>query len=493
MYSMKDYILLLPVLFPIISALFTLIIKKQFSDRSFREKYVFATLVLTLLFTICTLVKGGEVVLCNLTENLPIKLKVDEMTYLFNMLVSVMWLFSGFYSFEYMKHEENNESYYLFYLLTEGVLLALGMAANFMTLYLFYEFMTFLSLPLALHTRTKEAISGGLKYLFYSVFGASLALIGFFFMNYYGNIEFLAGGNLYPYLVSGNEELLKVIFFLTILGFSAKAGMFPLHGWLIAAHPVAPAPASAVLSGVITKAGVLAIIRVIYYQVGVNFLRGTWVQYAFMTLTLITIFMGSMMAYKENLFKRRLAYSSVSQVSYALLGLSTMHPIGFVGALLQVVFHSVTKNMLFMCAGAVIYKTHKTFVDELKGIGKNMPITMWCFTIGALALVGIPPMSGFVSKWFLAQGVINTNIPIYNYLGPIVLLCSAFLTAGYLITVSISAFIPGSDFKYEDVQKQDPNFFMLIPLIILAVLCVVLGAYPTPLINFFASIANLIM
>ncbi len=490
---MKNYILLLPVLFPIVSALLTLVIKKQFSDRAFREKYVFTVLFLNLIFTLAALFKGNELVLCNLTEDLPIKFKIDGMTYLFDILVSFMWLLSGFYSFEYMKHEENNESYYLFYLLTEGVLIALGMAANFMTLYLFYEFMTFLSLPLALHTRTKEAIDGGLKYLFYSVFGASLALIGFFFMRYYGSIEFIPGGTLNTNLIAGHEGLLKVIFFLTIFGFSAKAGMFPLHGWLIAAHPVAPAPASAVLSGVITKAGVLAIIRVIYYQVGVNFLRGTWVQYAFMTLTLITIFMGSMMAYKENLFKRRLAYSSVSQVSYALFGLSTMHPIGFVGALLQVTFHSVTKNMLFMCAGSVIYKAHKTLVSELKGIGKNMPITMWCFTIGALALVGIPPLSGFVSKWFLAQGSINAGIPVYNYLGPVVLLCSALLTAGYLVTISISAFIPGSDFKYEEVKNQDPNFFMTTPLIILSILCFVLGAFPTPLIKFFESIANLIM
>ena len=417
---MNDFVLLVPILFPAVAGLFTLLIKKLFSNRSFRQVYVCIVLIATLVLTINALLHGGTLVVFNLTSTLPIKLKVDEMTYLFNILVSVMWTLAGIYSFEYMKHEENNESFYLFYLLTEAVLLGLGMAANFMTLYLFYEFMTLLSLPLALHTRTKEAISGGLKYLFYSIFGASLALLGFFFMNYYGNIEFVKGGTLIASKVANNEGLLKTIFFLTILGFSAKAGMFPLHGWLPSAHPVAPAPASAVLSGVITKAGVLAIIRVIYYQVGVDFIRGTWVQYAFMILTLITVFMGSMLAFDENVLKKRLAYSSVSQVSYVLFGISTMHPIGFVGALLQVVFHSITKNLLFMTAGSIIYKTHKSKVDELKGIGKNMPITMWCFTIGGLALVGIPPMTGFVSKWYLAQGALNSGESVLSYVGPIV-------------------------------------------------------------------------
>ena len=273
---MKDYMLLLPIVFPAIAALFTLVIKKQFSDRGFRTKYVGVVLLLTLIFNFYAILNFRGLTLFYLTRNLPIEFRVDGMTILFNSIVTIMWFLAGVFSFEYMKHEENNESFYLFYLLTESVLIALGMASNFMTLYLFYEFMTFLSLPLALHTRTKEAISGGLKYLFYSVFGASLALVGFFFMNQYGDITFRAGGTLIASKVLGNEALLKVIFFLTILGFSAKAGMFPLHGWLPSAHPVAPAPASAVLSGVITKAGVLAIIRVIYYQVGVNFLRGTW-------------------------------------------------------------------------------------------------------------------------------------------------------------------------------------------------------------------------
>lgn len=490
---MNDYMLLLPIVFPAIAALLTLVIKKKFQDRGFRTIYVGIVLALTLIFNFYAILNFKGLTLFYLTKNLPIAFKVDGLTYLFNSLVTIMWFLAGVFSFEYMKHEENNESFYMFYMLTESVLIALGMAANFMTMYLFYEFMTFLSLPLALHTRTKEAINGGLKYLFYSVFGASLALIGFFFMSQYGSIEFIPGGTLNTMKVLGHENLLKGVFFLTILGFSVKAGMFPFHAWLTAAHPVAPAPASAVLSGIITKAGVLAIIRVIYYQVGVDFLRGTWVQYAFMTLTLITVFMGSMMAYKEKVLKKRLAYSSVSQVSYVLFGLSTMTTIGFVGALLQVVFHSIAKNLLFMGAGAIIYREHKTMVAELKGIGKNMPIVMWCFTIGGLALVGIPPLTGFVSKWYLAEGSLMSGVPVLTYVGPIILLASALLTAGYLVTISIDAFIPGADFDYSTVKNTEPNLYMLIPLVLLAVLCFVCGTFATPFISFFTNIAQTIL
>ena len=488
-----NMLLIIPVFFPIIMGVLTLAIKKQFSDRAFRQKYVAAVLVINLILTVVALMQGGELVLINLTETLPVLLRVDGMTWLFTMVVSVMWLLAGVFSFEYMKHEDNNESYYLFYIISLGILIGLGMAGNFMTMYLFYEAMTLLTLPMVLHSRTKESVAAGLKYLFYSIFGASLALVCFFFMNTYGSIEFVAGGTLDPAKVAGHEGVLLVVFFLAIVGFGAKAGMFPLHGWLPTAHPVAPAPASAVLSGVITKAGVLGVVRVVFYQAGVDFLRGTWVQYAWMTLTLVTVFMGSMLAYKEKLFKKRLAYSSVSQVSYVMFGLSTMTPVGMIGALLHVVFHSVVKNCLFMSAGAVIYKAHITKVDDLSGIGKRMPIVMWCFTIASITLVGIPPTSGFVSKWYLAMGSLQSGCGAFTWIGPAVLLTSALLTAGYLLTISIKAFLPGADFDYDKLEKCEPNKFMTIPLIILAAAAVIFGIYASPLKAFFEAIAMSVM
>ena len=271
-------------------------------------------------------------------------------------------------------------------------------------------------------------------------------------------------------LVKGHETLLLGVAFAVILGFGAKAGLFPLHAWLPTAHPVAPAPASAVLSGVITKAGVIAIIRVIYYQFGAAFLRGTWMQTALLCPALVTIFMGSSMAYREKILKKRLAFSTVSQVSYILFGLFLMNTTAMTGSLLHVLCHSVVKDGLFLCAGAIIYKTGKTDVKELTGIGKEMPVVLWCFTLCALALIGIPPMCGFMSKWYLALGSLSSSIPVISWLGPVILLISALLTAAYLLPITIRGFFPGEDYNYSALVKKEPNAWMLLPLILLAAL-----------------------
>ncbi|MCD8067732.1 MAG: hypothetical protein LUE87_02335, partial [Lachnospiraceae bacterium] len=199
----------------------------------------------------------------------------------------------------------------------------------------------------------------------------------------------------------------------------------------------------AVLSAIITKGGVLGIIRVLYFIFAPELLAGTWVQTALLTLALITVFMGSMLAFREKLLKKRLAYSTVSQVSYVLFGLFCLDTgDAFTGAILQVVCHALVKSALFLCAGAIIYKTGKKYVGELEGIGKQMPVTMFFFTLASLSLVGIPPTGGFIAKWYLAVGALNCNILVFSVLGPAVLLVSALLTAGYLFPVSIQGYLP---------------------------------------------------
>lgn len=424
------------------------------------------------------------------TGDLVILLKTDGLSRVFAGLTSVIWLLVGVYAFEYIRHEANEERFFLFYLLTLGSLMGLSFAGNYMTLYLFFELMTLASMPMVLHSMTREAVAAALKYLFYSIAGASLALTGFFVMLQYGSIEFAAGGTLDAAAAGGQNTLLLVAAMLTIIGFCTKAGMFPMHSWLPTAHPVAPAPASAVLSGVITKAGVLAVIRVVFYQFGADLLRGTWVQYTWISLCLVTVVMGSMLAFKEQQLKKRLAYSSVSQVSYILFGLSLLTAAGMVGAMLHLVFHSVIKNGLFMVAGAMIYKTHKTHVGQLRGIGKEMPATMWCFTLLSVALIGIPPTSGFVSKWHLATGSLAAGTGFLSWLGPVALLLSALLTAGYLLSVSIKGFIPGDSYGYAALEKRETGALMLVPLILLAALAVLLGILPEPLVSFFSGITG---
>ena len=242
------------------------------------------------------------------------------------------------------------------------------------------------------------------------------------------------------------------------------------------------------LSGLITKMGVLAIIRVIYFQFGADFISGTWAQQAGIWLAIFTIFMGSMLAYKEKLLKKRLAYSTVSNVSYVLFGLLLLCPEGFTGALLQIFFHAIAKNGLFLCAGAIIFYTGKTYTTQLRGIGKTLPVTMCVFALCSLSLIGIPPTGGFVAKWYLAQGGLGYGIA--GVFGVAILMVSALLTAGYLLPVITEAFFPGEDYDYSEVKSTEKSWLMKVPLLILGIAVVVIGMFPGILNDFIGSIVN---
>ena len=486
--------LILSVLFPVLLGLLVLL-KREFPSRTALLTVTGAGLTVTALLALAA-VFGPErdLFLFSFGKNLDLYFHVDDLGRLFALVVNVVWVLTGFYAFEYMKHEREETRFFGFYVMVHGILNGLVFSGNMVTFYLFYELMTLLSVPLILHNRSKDAIKGGLKYLFYSLFGAYMVLFGLFFLNRYADsLAFLPGGTLNMGAVAGKEDLMLVVAFSMILGFSVKAGMFPLHAWLPTAHPVAPAPASAVMSGIIVKMGVLGMIRVAYYLVGADFLRGTWVQTAWMTLSLITVFMGSMLAYREKVMKKRLAYSTVSQASYILFGLSLLQPAAMTGALLHVVFHAVIKSCLFLSAGAIIYKTGKTMVADLRGIGKEMPVTIWCYTFAAAALIGIPPASGFISKWYLATGALDSGIEVYSWLGPVVLLTSALLTAGYLLPITVSGFLPGADFAYDKLEKTEPKLTMLLPLLLLAAAAVLLGVFPNPLTGYITQIVNTVI
>lgn len=488
---MNNYYLLVPIFLPVVAAIIEIFIK--FRERKSLLIYNGAVLVCFLVSILAVMGQNEETLtltLVSITDGLVVYFHVDTISKIFACLVAFVWLLVGLAAFEYMGHEKNEKRFYMFYVIVGGVLAALCFAGNLFTMYLFYELMTLTSMPLVIHSLTHEAIMAAIKYLFYSVGGAFLVLFGFFVFAASGNsLVFTPGGGI---LGSASGLTLAAVFCM-ILGFGTKAGMFPMHGWLPTAHPVAPAPASAVLSGIITKAGVLGIIRVVYFIAGPDLIRGTWVQYTWMGLALTTVFMGSMLAYRENVLKKRMAYSTVSQVSYVLFGLSTLNSIAFVGAIMHVIFHSLVKNTLFVSAGAIIYKTGRTKVDQLLGIGKEMPVVMWCFTLVSLTLIGIPPTSAFVSKWYLATGAIDSGVPFLGVFGPIVLLISAVLTAGYLLTISIKGFLPGNKFDYTALKNYEPGILMLLPLIVMTVFAVVFGIWPAPLIRIFEAIASAVL
>ncbi len=426
-----------------------------------------------------------------LTKDIPILFHPDALGLLFLMLTVVMWVSDLIFSIEYMKEQGRRRRFYIFYALTLAAMAGICLAGNIITAYLCYEMMSLLSLPLVLHDQTEEALAAGRKYIFYSIGGAFMGLAGFFFIYTYGyTLAFTPGGVLDMGALRGHETAMRVVTLLVIIGFGSKAGMFPLHAWLPTAHPVAPSPASAFLSGNITKMGVLMIIRYIYYLVGADFIRGTWVQYTFIALTLLTILMGSMMAYKETGFKKRLAYSTVSQVSYALFGIALLNPIGLLGGLLHVIFHSFVKNTLFQVAGAIIHMTGLKKAGDYKDLGRKMPITMWCYTLVSLTLVGVPPTSAFLSKWYLATGSLSTGLPVISWLGPLVLIISALLTAGYLLSITLKAFFPGDEYDYPCLNKKEPGLYMLVPMILMTAGAVLMGIWAGPVIRMAGAIVE---
>ncbi len=435
-----------------------------------------------------------EFTLLQLTDVLKISFRVDGLSMLFAGLTTVIWILAGIYSLGYMAHDQYKKRYAFFYLLVYFVLICLDFSANLVTMYLFYEMMTLSSMPLILHDMTEEAVSAAMKYLYYSIAGAFFALFGIFVLSQFApSMEFIPGGSVGATEMAAHGGLIKTGVFFMIIGFGVKAGMFPLHAWLPIAHPVAPAPASAVLSGIIVKAGVLGIIRTVFYVAGAQNLRGGWMQNAWMILALLTIVMGSMCAFQEKVLKKRLAYSTVSQVSYILFGLSTMHPLGVTGALLHVVFHSVAKNLLFMGAGSIIHQTGKTNVTELRGIGRRMPVTLGCFTFAALSLVGIPPFAGFFSKWYLANGSLSSGVTGFCWIGPAILLLSALLTAGYLFPISVEGFLPGNEYDKKEMKTCEAGLSMTIPMVILALLALGLGIFSSSLIEFLYALAESIV
>lgn len=483
----REILLLLQILFPVVAGCLLFVVSRR-GKRKMQAMYVTTVLVAeTGLVIAGAFAKETTVECLCITPTVRLILCNDGLSGLFGILVAVVWLLVGIYSFRYLKETRKPVMFYGFYLIALGVLQGLGLSGNLVSFYLFYEWMTLMTVPFVFYSRTRESIRAARKYLFYSVTGASFALAGIFLLaqNTEG-LRFAQGA-----LLDGanrTEVLLASVFLL--IGFGTKAGLFPMHGWLPTAHPVAPAPASAVLSGVITKAGVLGIIRSFYYVIGMDYLAGTYVQTVFLTLSLITVFMGSMLAYKEKVLKKRLAYSTVSQVSYVLFGLALFTPAGFAAALLHVVFHSVIKNALFLFSGTVIHQTGEERVEGLCGMGKYMPVSFWSFTIASLALVGIPPLSGFVSKWYLAKGAMAAPVGAFSYVGPAILLISALLTAGYLLSITADGFFPGKNFVEPTPEPGEGHWSMVIPCGIFAVVALLLGVFASPLFEFVTKLST---
>ncbi len=481
---------LIAVFLPILAG--GLILIANTKDEKKERFYLLSSTYITVAFTIITNIffYGEKIVFLPLMLDMDLAFEVDALAVFFTTLIALIWCAVTVYTPSYMTHSKEQKRFYAYLIASLGATLGVCYAQNLVTLYMFFEIVTLTAFMMVIHERNAASLLAGRKFLYYSIFGACMGLVGIIYLyTYSDSVNFILGGSLSADSLPSYEGFL-VIVFITIIGFACKAGLYPLHSWLPTAHPIAPAPASALLSGVITKCGVVAIIRIIYYTVGSELISGSWVQFALISLATVTIFMGSLLALREKVLKKRLAYSTVSQLSYVLLGLFTFTQVGFVGALLHVVFHAVSKTLLFLSAGGIIVSMGITRTDELSGIAKRIPEILLPFTIAGISLVGMPLTGGFVSKWYLADGAFSMGNTFVAISSVAVILISALLTAGYLFSVSISSFFEDEVARH-DLHK--PAKSMTLPLYILAAAVVIFGIYPKPLIDYITAIATAVM
>lgn len=483
--------IILVILIPFIAGILVPVI--PFGKRWQKELFLEAAVVLNSILVWYLLLHHSDstFLLAHFTGNLNISFRVDGVSMVFAGLVSALWPFATLYAFEYMTKEKNENVFFLFYILTYGVTLGIALAANLLTMYFFYELLTLVTVPLVMHTLTREAVLASRKYLYYSLGGAAFAFLGLIMVIVYGTTtDFIMGGVLDPAKIDGKTDVLLLIYVMAFLGFGVKAAVCPFNSWLPQAG-VAPTPVTALLHAVaVVKSGAFAIIRLTYFSFGTDFLKGTWAQDVVMAIVMFTIVYGCSRAVKETHIKRRLAYSTISNLSYILFGAVIMTPLGLAGALTHLVFHAVMKISSFFCAGAVMHQTDRHYVHELDGLGYKMPCVFGIFTISALALMGVPGLAGFISKWNLAQAAVESENPL-AWGGIACLLVSALLTAIYMLTIVVRAFFPGKDFDDTTVEgANDPNWQMLVPLFVFTLFIIFFGVYSQPIVDFFRNVAN---
>ena len=451
-----------------------------FRSRKGREVYVLSVVLVTsVLSTILALDGVGSFAeLAALSSSLSISFGVDGLGRVFALLVSLLWPFATLYAFEYMEHEERKNSFFCFYTMSFGIALGIAYASNLITMYLFYELLTILTLPLIMHERGKSSQKAGIQYIVYSIGGATAALSGIIlFCGYGGSYDFILGGT----WAGDASTIYYVSFLLMFFGFGVKAAVFPLHDWLPSAS-VAPTPVTALLHAVaVVKAGVFAITRVSYYCFGTELLKGSWAQHAAMVFAAITIAYGSGMALREQHIKRRLAYSTVANLSYIIFAVLILTPAGLSAGLMHMLFHGVMKISLFFIAGIINIKADRFYVSEISGLARMMPVSFAAFTLASLALIGIPPFNGFYSKFAIASAAAADG-SVFDIIGIAALMLSAVLTAFYLMTIIIPAYFPPKGFDYVPIARyKDPNWYMLLPLAVFSLAILLTGMFPEAL------------
>ena len=402
-----------------------------------------------------------------LLPGLDLVLRADAMAMLFITLSALLWLFTTLYAIGYLEGAPNRSRFFGFFSLCVTATMGIALAGNLFTFFIFYELLTLSTYPLVVHRGTDKALRAGHIYLGYTLAGGAVLLVGVIWLyGLLGSVEFTQGGVMGAVDPALYQQLI-IIFALLILGVGVKAALVPLHGWLPIAM-VAPAPVSALLHAVaVVKAGAFGIVRVVYDVYGIEFAADLNLLLPLAIIASITIVYGSLRALSQDDLKKRLAFSTVSQVSYIALGVSLFGPIGTVGGLVHLVHQGLMKITLFFCAGnfAETLGLHK--ISEMHGVGRRMPWTMAAFTIAAFGMIGIPPLAGFISKWYLGLGALNADMAWVLW----VLVASSVLNAAYFLPILyIAWFRPQQgDWPAERARGRfETSFLLLLPPVLTA-------------------------
>ena len=417
-------------------------------------------------------VRSGAVIVLELPNVLPplgLSFRLDYLSMLGGLVVTGVWFLVSVYATEYMIKEHAKKRFYPFLVLTLAGAVGVMLSADLFTFFLFFELMSLSAYVLVVHEESPEAMRAGYKYLIMTIIGGLalfFSIIAVYEMS--GSVAFVPGG----YLTQGGL-LANLAFVGFLVGFGIKAGIVPFHVWLPEAHPVAPSPASALLSGVMLKTGVIGLIRVTHQVFTIDLVRNSNWNTVMLVFASVTIVLGSAVAITEDDIKRRLAYSSIGQMGYILLGIGLLQERAMVGAIFHIFAHAVMKSALFLTAGAVIYRKGKRSVKDWGGIGREMFPTMVVFTIAALSMIGIPPLIGFVSKWELSLGALDNRG--YAFVG--LLLLSSLMNFVYYFPIIQNAFF-GNRKHGEKALNIEAAPAMLVPMIVLACFIVFTALVP---------------
>ena len=458
-----------------------------------RETFTFIAAVLqaTIVLSMVPTVLGGAIFeyhVWQIFTNVPLLLRVDGPGLLFASVASVLWIATTLYAIGYMRglHEHAQTRFYSYFAISLSATMGVAFSANLLTIYFFYEMLSVSTFPLVTHMQDKEARTGGRTYLGYLLFTSLCLLLPALSWCY----VWLDGGQVTMDFLGDTGKVGAfgptaqiILLFLFTFGF-AKAGIMPFHSWLPGAM-VAPTPVSALLHAVaVVKVGVFCLYRVYADLFGFDVLRSLSGEHWMIVIACATILISSLVALSQDNLKRRLAFSTIGQLGYVALGVTLATEKGAGGSVLHIAMHACGKITLFFCAGAIFVATGKKYVSELRGLGRKMPITMGAFMIGSLSVIGLPPLGGFVSKWYLALGALDRDALWVV----VVLLVSSLLNVFYLLPVAVTAFFRTEESDKDSGLKEAP-WPCVVPLALTALGCFVLFFLSGPLLR-LAGIAE---